>query len=207
MVDKTKTKYHHGDLKNAIIKAAITLVKSKGAASISLREVSKKAGVSHAAPYRHFNNKNDLLAAIAQKGFYKLKKQISQAEQHYADDPKKQLTEAGAAYVELAVKSPEITQLMFGGYIDTENCSENFKYDVDDAFKALLNIINNGCQKGLFIKHDPQALTLAAWSMVHGFSMLIIGKQLTSDFSTDFQIRIMTRMLCDMLLGGIAIAN
>jgi AcrR family transcriptional regulator len=206
-MNTSKTKYHHGDLKNAIISAAITLIKKKGSTSISLREVSKKAGVSHAAPYRHFNNKNDLLAAIAQKGFEKLKKQIAQAEHEYADDPKKQLIEAGAAYVELAVTSPEITQLMFSGYVDTENCSECFKYDADDAFKALLNIINNGCNKGFFIKHDPQALTLATWSMVHGFAMLIIGKQLTSDFNTDFQIRIMTRMLCDMLLGGIADAQ
>ena len=122
MAHEAKAKYHHGDLKNAIIKAAITLIKKKGAASISLREVSKKAGVSHAAPYRHFNNKNDLLAAIAQKGFNKLKKQISQAEHQHVNDPKKQLTEAGAAYVELAVNSPAITQLMFGGYVDSWGC-------------------------------------------------------------------------------------
>ncbi len=77
----------------------------------------------------------------------------------------------------------------------------------DSTQASLLSVMQKGSQYGLYIKHDAQALTLAVRSLIHGFAMLIIGKQLSSTIDSEQQVRILTRMLCEMLLRGIGTNN
>ena len=105
--------YHHGDLRNALLEAGEQLLVERGAAALSLREVAKLAGVSHAAPYRHFRDKAALLQALAASGFERLQVDIKAAAARIAHDPELKLVEAGVAYVRLAVRNPALMQLMF----------------------------------------------------------------------------------------------
>jgi len=202
MTTKEHENYHHGNLKEVLLKTAVDLLIKNGSADLSLRKVAQVAGVSHAAPYRHFNNKNSLLAAIAQQGFVALEAQISLIAQKFYDHPQNQLIETCVVYVEFIMLSPEIAQLMFGGHIDI-NSDKALLEASESTLASLLNVMQRGSQYGLYIKHDPQALTLAVRSMIHGFAMLIIGKQLSSSIDSKQQVRILTRMLCEMLLRGI----
>lgn len=204
---ENRKSYHHGNLKKTLIAITIEMLEHGSPNEISLRKVSKAAGVTHAAAYRHFKNKNDLLAAIAAQGFDVLEKQISYIESRYPNNPQQQFIEAGVAYVELAVNSPEITQLMFGGHFDEESANDVYQATSNKAYAALLSIIQNGVDAGIFINHDPQALTLSLWSIVHGFAMLKTGNQLTLDIDSEQHMRILTRMLCKMLLSGIGVID
>src|SRR5512137_1178135 len=95
--------YHHGDLKNALIKAGIEILSKEGVGALSLRKVAQKAGVSHAAPYAHFADKQALIAAISTEGYKKLYDQIAQVAEQYRSDPLRRLVEVCWAYVQFAL--------------------------------------------------------------------------------------------------------
>ena len=105
--------YHHGDLKRALTEAALGLVKEKGPKGFTLREVARRAGVSAAAPYRHFSDKAQLLAAVATQGFIQLHEALSAATTETADLTR-QVLDMGRAYARWAVTHPDYYQVMFG---------------------------------------------------------------------------------------------
>ena len=117
--------YHHGDLKRALTEAALGLVKEKGPKGFTLREVARRAGVSAAAPYRHFADKAQLLAAAATLGFVQLHETLSAAAAESADVTQ-QVLGMGRAYVRWAVAHPDYYQVMFGAErtrVTNQNCS------------------------------------------------------------------------------------
>jgi len=200
---KTKDNYHHGDLRSALIDAARQLVLKNGPHAVSLREVAKIAGVSHAAPYRHFKDKEQLLASIAEIGFARLAdclEQIMATQQ----EPRLQITEAGKIYVRLALESPEIALLMFGSYQVIDCNDENLQRSSMRAYQRLVDIIENGLAARLYIERDSNDLALAVWSLVHGFSLLAIGKHVKQEqIDTPKKLDSLTHQLCEMLLSGI----
>ena len=90
-----KSNYHHGDLRQALIDGAIALIAEQDISSLSLREVARRVGVSHAAPYRHFADKEALLAAVAEEGFIRLTASMRQQQQMVFDDPLQRLQATG----------------------------------------------------------------------------------------------------------------
>ena len=115
--------YHHGDLKRALTEAALGLVKEKGPKGFTLREVARRAGVSAAAPYRHFADKAQLLAAAATLGFVQLHETLSAAAAESADVTQ-QVLDMGRAYVRWAVAHPDYYQVMFGAEMDKSDHPE-----------------------------------------------------------------------------------
>src|SRR3984957_14541716 len=109
--------YHHGDLKNALVVAALELIATKGARTLSLREVPRATGVSHASTYRHFPNKESVLAAIAEQGFRELTQQMRRAALQARNGPRESLQRVGLAYVAFGLAHPHHLQIMFGGLI------------------------------------------------------------------------------------------
>lgn len=170
--DSNPARYHHGDLKNALLSAAEGLLSAQGAGGLSLREVARVAGVSHAAPYRHFGGREDLLQALAGRGFERLHDAIKDATRAVPHGPEQQLIAAGIAYVRLAVSNPEITRLMFGATLTPGNAPEN-QAKGRAAFAALQAIIESGIGAGVFRPREPRELALVAWSSMHGLAMLM----------------------------------
>jgi AcrR family transcriptional regulator len=115
--DEQRDTYHHGDLKRALTQAALGLVQEKGPRGFTLREVARRAGVSAAAPYRHFADKAELVAAAATQGFVQLHETLSATAAKTAD-PAKQALAMGRAYVRWAVTHPDHYQVMFGSELD-----------------------------------------------------------------------------------------
>ena len=202
MPKSKKKTYHHGDLRNSLIDAAITLVRKQGPNAFSMRELAKQAGVSHAAPYRHFSDKNALFSAIAEIGFQRLAVRMQEAISNNPDNPRQQLLDAGVHYVELATENPEITQLMFGGFIDKNSCSESLTEQADHAFNGLLTIVQNGQDAGLYQKKSSLDLALAVWSLAHGLSMLITGGQLAREINTKNDVTEKILIVENILLQG-----
>ena len=167
--------YHHGD--NVLLETAEAMLESRGPAGLSLREVARSAGVSHAAPYRHFRDKAALLQALAQRGFERLQRAIEQAADGARQNPEQQLVDAGVAYVCQAVHYPEMSRLMFGGVTQMSN-NEASRDAAMAACDALEKILHDGIDGGVFRRRDTQELALTVWSAMHGLAMLATTDQL-----------------------------
>jgi AcrR family transcriptional regulator len=168
--------YHHGDLKRALTEAALALVAEKGPKGFTLTEAARRAGVSAAAPYRHFADKAQLLAAVAEEGFVQLHEALSAAGAA-APDPKNRVIELGRAYVGWAVTHPDYYQSMFG--------AETVKRDHPDlvaaggrAFGNLVDAITSCLESGVLAGQDPLKIAGPMWSLVHGVASLAIGGDL-----------------------------
>lgn len=173
--EKRRT-YHHGDLKRALTEAALQLVQEKGPKGFTLREVARRAGVSAAAPYRHFADKAQLLAAAATQGFVQLHETLD-ATAATTTDLSEQVLAMGRAYVRWAVTHPDYYLVMFGSELDKSESPEALIAG-ERAFDDLLDTIVRCQQAGLLATGDPRALAGPIWSLLHGVSMLTIGSDL-----------------------------
>jgi AcrR family transcriptional regulator len=174
--------YHHGDLKRAMVDAALALVTEEQSWGFSLREVARRAGVSHNAPYNHFADKRDLLAAVAVAGFETLRARILAASVE-AGPPDAALMAIGVAYVRFGTENPAHYRLMFGTTLKSpEGNLPPTVQSAAEASKAVLKaVILRGAESGIFAGSpaDQSALDLAAlsaWSLVHGLTMLLVDK-------------------------------
>lgn len=173
--------YHHGDLRQALLDAAVALVAEHGVHGLSLRECARRVGVSHAAPYRHFPDKEALLAAIAADGFARL---ADAGEQAIAclDQPLERLHAYGIAYVQFALDNPVHYRVMFTAMIEGEHLE--IARTGDRAFMLLVGIateLGASAEPG----RDPMVATIAAWSMVHGLAMLQLDGRLAGGLPDD----------------------
>ncbi|MCA1995021.1 MAG: TetR/AcrR family transcriptional regulator [Coleofasciculus sp. S288] len=170
--------YHHGDLRQALIDAALELISERDISELSLREVARRVGVSHAAPYRHFSDKDALLAAIAEEGFHVLTRYLQESVQTILDDPLKQLQATGVAYVQFAVNHSSHYRVMFGAFRANNPDYSALTKAGEATFAVLVNVIMTGQTAGVFSTGEPRQLAWAAWSLVHGLAMLLIDQQL-----------------------------
>jgi AcrR family transcriptional regulator len=172
--------YHHGDLRRALIDAALELVTEEQDWDFSLREVARRAGVSHNAPYNHFPEKRDLLAAVAAAGFEQLRDRMREAVAGIVPADKA-LRACAHAYVHFGTGNPALYRLMFGPTLCAPGEKEpEVTREAGASAKAVLQeIIERGARSGAFSlseaqQGDLEAGALAAWSQVHGITMLII---------------------------------
>lgn len=170
--------YHHGDLKKAIILKSEEILEKTGIEGLSLRDIAADLGVSHAAPYRHFPKKIDLLFNLAIRGFADLAEQMRLAWES-SEDPVERLRSSGTRYVKLALKHPRRTELMFGGTLACEaEVPEELQSISKESFMGLFRIIEDGQNKGVFRGGNTLDLSFTLWSLVHGFAVLTNGKQI-----------------------------
>jgi AcrR family transcriptional regulator len=194
--------YHHGDLRRTLVEAAETLLEERGAAGLSLREVAKRAGVSHAAPYRHFHDKAALLDAIAQAGFERLSSRLREAHDRNPRDHEAQLKDAGLAYVGWATERPERTRLMLGGMMKEDPLCTCLHAAAEDAFGWIFRIIDGGRAAGVFGGPDTHSVVISAWSAVHGLAMLILNSG-KLHARGPAEVRHLAEVVCETIADGI----
>ncbi|MDR3661679.1 MAG: TetR/AcrR family transcriptional regulator [Mycobacterium sp.] len=165
-----KQSYHHGDLKPVILAQAATLVAERGADGISLRELARVAGVSHAAPAHHFTDRRGLFTALATEGFVLLAAALHEARPEFAH--------AARAYVQFALAHPGHYAVMF----------DKVLYDAADpalvaAEASAAAELNSGVATltDPNAQADPDGAALAAWSLVHGFALLTLNGAVAAD--------------------------
>jgi AcrR family transcriptional regulator len=173
-----KRPYHHGDLRTALIEAALSLVEEHGVKGLALSDAAHRAGVSVAAPYRHFKDKEALLAEIAAEGFVLFRDALARAAQTNPKDKVQRLVEMGVAYVDFALEHRSHFKVMWESGIPKENYPEVGKAGQEAYLlleKAAIDLLP-GAPAG-----RQQALVAAAWSMVHGYASLTLESELRAD--------------------------
>jgi AcrR family transcriptional regulator len=197
---KAKRPYHHGDLRAALITAALSLIDEHGVKGLALSDAAHLAGVSVAAPYRHFKDKEALLAEIAAEGFAMFRDALARAARSHPDDKVKRLVEMGVAYVDFALQHRPHFKVMWEGGVAKANYPE-MRQTAHQAYLLL-----EEAAKDLHPRAHParqQALVRAAWSVVHGYAMLTLEGELPSHGSEQ-SARTLLRQSLHLLLDQFA---
>jgi AcrR family transcriptional regulator len=167
-VSGARTRYHHGDARNALLSAAAALLDETGASALSLRQVAERAGLSRQAPYNHFPDKQALLAELVGDGFVRLEQAIADGD-HPDRAAVDRLAQAGHAYIAFAAESPALFRLMFA----KERVDLARYPGVQAASRAALERLR-AIIAALAPADLVADLTIAAWSIVHGYAILCI---------------------------------
>jgi AcrR family transcriptional regulator len=205
---RRRAQYHHGDLRNALVAAALKLVARRGVEGFSLREAARAVGVSPAAAYRHFEDKSALLSALALDGLARLAAKMEEAVSRAPGAPgtparaAAELSAIGEAYVEFAIANPSSFRVMFGPWCehpDLANPPAGVFPNGRDPYQLLVATLDGMVAAGAIAPAARDGAEFAAWSAVHGLSTLLVEEALPLDAKERAQAyRILIRTL---LLG------
>lgn len=167
-----KRGYHHGNLREALIEAALRLIGEKGPGGFTVAEAARAAGVSPAAPYRHFRDRDELLADIARRGFEAFTARLGAAWSDGRPDPREALLRVGHAYLAFAREEPAAYSAMFESGIPKSGHPE-----LHAAGEAAFSVLREGCEAVLATlpggsRPPPLMVALHVWAMSHGIASL-----------------------------------
>lgn len=169
----TDNKYHHGNLRLALLSAAIDQIKEVGVEKLSLRGIARTVGVSQTAPYRHFKDKNELLAEVAAQAFselYEISKTVIDDNCCAIDN----IQASGLTYLQFAIENPEKYRLLFGNTISNRRSYSSMVEAGEKSFQLLIDQVERGIADGDFIPGCPLLLANTLWTQVHGSALLIL---------------------------------
>jgi AcrR family transcriptional regulator len=170
-------RYHHGELRRALLDASLAIVAREGTAALSLREVARRVGVSPQASYNHFGDRAELLAAAAEEGLRKLERRLLEARAG-ARGPGQRLEAIGVAYVTFASTHPAHFRLLSAPELTDKRARAALSAAYEAAFGVLRQAVAE-CQEAKVVRDgDAQKLAVAAWAMVHGVAWLIVDEQI-----------------------------
>lgn len=196
---KKQDTYHHGNLREALLGAARTILQESGVESLTLREVARRAGVSTAAPYYHFADKAALVSALVQQDLDALERASRDAMEGIAD-PQAKLEAIGVAYVLYAVDHPAEFRLMFrpelGSLLEVGDAADA------PLFCVLLEVIDD-LRAARRSTGDRMTAVITAWSLVHGLAALLVDGPLTFMSKDRDQVRALATQVTNniMILG------
>jgi AcrR family transcriptional regulator len=171
-------RYHHGNLRKALVIAGVEILSEAGVHELNLRKVARRAGVSEAAPYRHFADKQELLAAIAEDGFHRLAAQMQAALQEVPNDVQLQLLALAQAYVRFGLEHSAHMREMFSGLMVKRSTYPELQAAADKCKVATFNIILQAQKQGIIQAGDTQSIFSVFWANVHGLTMLLLEQQM-----------------------------
>jgi len=201
---KPASRYHHGDLRRALLEEAVRTITEHGVDALTLREAGRRLGVSRTALYRHFSDKSALLAAVARDGFQRFRGDLLRAWSEAAGT-RRGFERMGVAYVRFAVANPAHYRVMFGGYRHLCAKDPDLKADADAAFRVLVEAITSLQQAGLVRADEPMRQAEFVWAVVHGIAMFSIDGQLGPESSTSGELAGLIRYALQRLRTGIGI--
>ncbi len=189
-------KYHHGDLENALIRAGVEILSKEGIEGLSLRKVAKRVGVSYAAPYAHFKDRQALIAAISTEGFKQLYNALDAAISAYPTNPKQQLKKGACAYIQFAMDNTDIFKIMFSGVLEKERDYPSFVEISHKTFARVVDVVR-ACQEADILPSAPaELMAVSVWGQVHGIISLVLEGQVSHTILDRFSLH-------DIVLFGI----
>jgi AcrR family transcriptional regulator len=190
-----KQAYHHKDLRNALIDEALAVLASEGSGALTLRELARRLGVTHTAPYAHFNDKSALLQAVSDAGFERLALLLRRCESE--PDPDRAIAEMGHAYIRFARENANLYRLMFADPELPEDPEGEMSCEEAAALAVVMRVLERiGPPAGV----DLRDLSVAIWSMVHGIAMLEIDRRVNE--KTMSSAEDVLALGVDLLLAG-----
>lgn len=169
--------YHHGNLRAALIEAAVQLIGERGPAGFTFAEVARAAGVSPAAPYRHFRDRNALVAEIARQGYERFADELERAWAEGRPDPVAAIEAVGHAYLGFARREPAFYAAMFETGFPLEEDAMLLRAS-ERAFGVLRRAAEVACpsHRGGGARPPPMMVALHLWAMAHGIAALFVGR-------------------------------
>jgi AcrR family transcriptional regulator len=169
--------YHHGDLRRALLDEALRTIQTQGVEHLTLRTVGARLGVSRSALYRHFADKQSLLATVGKEGFGKLRQALADAWEGNGHG-RCGFDAMHRAYLKFAVAYPSHYRVMFGGFIESAAKDDHFMAEARGAFQVLVNALVEQQNAGDIRRDDPVLMARFVWALVHGTALLFIDGQL-----------------------------
>ncbi len=166
--------YHHGNLREALLDSAEQAIVEQTAEALSLRALARTAGVSQTAPYRHFSDRNTLLAAVSERGYQRLIAALHAAIDSIEGDAERQVREAARCYVQFALDNPQLFKLMFGPLLQPTKTYPELHARIRECNHLVQTMLANGIRSGSFVEEDIRYLTNTAWAGIHGLATLVI---------------------------------
>lgn len=171
--------YHHGNLRTALLAQAERTVRERGVNELSLRELAREVGVSHAAPRRHFPDRQALLDALAESGFERLGAELRAAIESAGESFPDRLLATAAAYIQFAVEDAEMLDLMLTG--KHRESADKLVEAADRAFAVLFELITQGQAEGALEPGDPERVGLVLFATVQGLAALVTSSMVAAD--------------------------
>ena len=181
-----KRRYHHGDLKNALIEAGAEILAREGPTALTLRRVAQQAGVSHTAPYAHFADKPALIAAIATEGYRRLYAVLAAEIEAAEGDPARQLVETASAYLDFAHQHPSLFEVTLSNVVDKHRQDPAFVEIASRCFSLVVRLVA-ACQSAGILERAPPPLgAVTLWSSLHGLATLLLEEQIPGHLQRRF---------------------
>jgi len=169
--------YHHGDLRRALLDEALRTIQAHGVEHLTLRTVGQKLGVSRSALYRHFADKQALLATVGREGFRMVRQTLADAWEE-SGRGHTGFRAMARAYVRFAVEHPSHYRVMFGGFIESAAKDDEFIGEARAAFQVLVDALVEQQNAGAIRRDEPLLMARFVWALVHGTALLVIDGQL-----------------------------
>lgn len=173
-MERTQKSYHHGNLREELLTTAERQLADSGTEDLSLRALARSVGVSQTAPYRHFSDKDELLAALATRGYQFLLADLQAVGMRAGSSPIEQLHAFAHSYVGYAVSNPELFKLMFGPALQPLDRYPELRQASRDTYDLVRAIVRRGIEQSVFKDEDVAYLANAGWSGIHGLATLAI---------------------------------
>lgn len=192
--------YHHGDLRRALVAAARALLEESGPEALSLRDVARRVGVSHNAPYRHFPTKQALLAAVAAEGFAALSARMAAAPAAPGLGAPPGLAAGFRCYLGFAREQPGLFRLMFDGAVET-SADPSLRAESDQAYDGLRRAVHR------IAPGADRTAVVAAWAQLHGLTLIVLSGQLAEDLVRDGGLDALADRAAAILEAGLRTAG
>lgn len=201
-VRKPRNRYHHGDLRRALLQEAVRTIAEDGVEHLTLREAGTRLGVSRTALYRHFSDKASLLAAVARDGFQRFHDDLQRA---WATAPgsRRGFDRMGEAYVQFAVANPAHYRVMFGDFRHLCGKDPELAADAQQAFRVLTDAVATLQHGGLMAAGDTRQVAEFIWAVVHGLAMLTINGQLGPDPVASGRLQTVAQVVSERIWSGV----
>lgn len=198
-----KDKYHHGDLRAALLDAAVEVIDEIGPQGLTIREVARRVGVSHAAPYRHFDDRDDLILTAVEHGFELLQATMEAAKAAAADDAISQFAASGLAYLDFALGNPAYYRVMFSGDLLSPVGNLTLQHTSREALDDLVASISECQRLGLVRAGDPATHALTILSTLHGFVSLVNDNRVQHLVENQYSVEGLRDAVLENLFAGI----
>ncbi|MCY3592574.1 MAG: TetR/AcrR family transcriptional regulator [Acidobacteria bacterium] len=196
MAERART-YHHGDLRASLVEEAAAMISEAGTASVTMRAIGGRLGVSRAAPYRHFPDKTALLVAVAVEGFRRLNQRLRGSGTGTSGSSVERLRHMGEQYVRFALENPAHYRLMYGREALARQDHPELREAAGALLEHLIGVIRVHQERGEIEREDPRAQAYVAWSAVHGLASLLIERQIDPNVDVNALLSQTTQTLLD----------
>ena len=190
--------YHHGNLREALIDAAVQIVSEEGPDALSVRQVARLAGVSSGAPFRHFADKSALMAAVAEDGIAKLAAAMAERIAEVGDDPADQFQAMGVAYVQFAVRHRGHFRVMNRPEYESARIIEGWEL----ARAQMRSLIERGQAEGVIREGDVDAMIMTAQALVYGVARMFVDGLYALEGIDDARAEEIAMLITDQLRPG-----